>query len=129
MKTNLKRNGILANLLSLSFVLMLSCSDNNKDTVNGYFPIPYPEDGEIITDKWDGNSGYRTIQYNNERHDELLSFYDNYASGRGWKLTETGSGSELSAIYINLHKGYTIDISPPSDQIVGVVVITLWVTE
>ena len=129
MKINVKMKGNIVGVLLLCFVVLTACSDNSKETENGDFPIPYPEGGEVITDKWDGQSGHRTIKYSDDRHAEILSFYDDYASDSGWNRTETGSGSEQSVIYLNLQKGYTIDVGPPSDHIAEAVVITLWVAE
>ncbi|MFB5945917.1 hypothetical protein [Albibacterium profundi] len=108
---------------------MTSCSDKKEDIKTGEFPIPYPEGGEVITDKWDGKSGHRTVKYTADRHSELIDFYDDYTSGSGWKRSEAGSGFIPSAIYLNLTKGYTIDVGSPEDQVSEAVLITLYVAD
>lgn len=106
-----------------------SCSDKKEDLKTGDFPIPYPEGGEVITDEWDGKAGHRTVKYKADRHSELIGFYDDYASGSGWKRSESGKGEVLSVIYLHLMKGYTIDLGSPSDQIQGATLITLYVAD
>jgi len=107
---------------------LLSCSQDDKKSNNGEFPIPYPEGGELITDAWDGTLGHRTVQYEADRHEALIAFYDDYSGGIPWTRSEAGSGSELSVIYVNLEKGHTIDLGPPEDQIPGAVLLTLYVS-
>lgn len=106
-----------------------SCSGNDdKRPESTEFPIPYPEDGEPITDTWDGNTGHRTIKYPADRHGGLVEFYDDYTSGTQWNRTEAGSGPTLSVLYINLERGHTIDLAPPGDQVADAVLITLFVS-
>jgi|SRR5690554_1937673 hypothetical protein len=109
------------------FAVILSCADDSKEAESGDFPIPYPEGGEVITDEWDGVAGHRTVKYPAERHQEMITFYDDYSSGSHWSRTETGAGETLSVIYLNIEKGYTIDLAPPGDQVAEAVVITLYV--
>ncbi|TDS55289.1 hypothetical protein [Myroides indicus] len=121
-------------LLVISAGIALSgCSGNsdngNQEQTNGGFPIPYPDGGEVITDTWDGISGHRTVKYPDEKHQELISFYNDYASGSGWKRTEAGQGEVVSFIYLNLEKGYTIDLGYPSDQVADAVLLTLYVAD
>lgn len=123
-----------ATLILMAFVFIAggittSCSDKNEDIKSGDFPIPYPEGGEIITDKWNGHSGHRTVKYEADRHEEIITFYDDYASGSGWKRSEAGHGAALSVIYVNLASGYTIDVGPPEDQVMGAVLITLYAAD
>src|SRR5690606_15279740 len=119
----------------LSIVLLFisggasSCSDKKEEVRDGEFPIPYPTGGEVITDEWGGVAGHRTVKYEADRHGELLSFYDDYTSGSGWKRSESGSGSVPTTIYLNLDKGYTIDVGPPDDQVSDAVLVTLYVAD
>ncbi len=115
-------------LLVLCHGMLLSCSEDDKKSKNGEFPIPYPDDGELITDAWDGTVGHRTVQYEADRHEALITFYDDYANGATWNRIEAGSGIELSVIYVNLDKGHTIDLGPPGDQIPDAVLLTLYVS-
>lgn len=129
----MKTNSIYLFFLSMALLFistsMVACSDNKEEARDGEFPIPYPEGGEVITDEWDGVSGHRTIKYEATRHGEILSFYDDYASGSIWKRSESGSGSVPTAIYLNLTKGYTIDVGPPEDQVSDAVLIALYVAD
>lgn len=115
-------------LLLLCHGVLLSCSQDDKDSKSGEFPIPYPDDGVLITDAWDGTVGHRTVQYEADRHGALIAFYDDYADGVHWNRTEAGSGTEPSVIYINLDQGHTIDLGPPGDQIPDAVLLTLYVS-
>lgn len=115
-------------LVSISGVLT-SCSDKKEYIITREFPIPYLEGGEVITDEWDGKTGYRTVKYTADRHSDLIDFYDDYTSGNGWKRSEAGTGSIPSAIYLNLTKGYTIDVGSPEDQVSEAVLITLYVAD
>ena len=107
---------------------LISCSKDEKKTKSGAFPIPYPEGGALITDAWDGTLGHRTVQYGADRHESLISFYDDYANEIHLNRIEAGSGTELSVIYVNLEKGHTIDLGPPGDQIPDAVLLTLYVS-
>lgn len=49
-------------LVSISGVLT-SCSDKKEYIITREFPIPYLEGGEVITDEWDGKTGYRRIKF------------------------------------------------------------------
>ncbi|RQP17343.1 MAG: hypothetical protein EAS52_09035 [Parapedobacter sp.] len=102
-----------------------SCSDKKEDIKTEEFPIPYPDGGDVITDKWDGKTGHRTVKYKADRHSELIGFYDDYASGNGWKRSESGQG----VIYLHLNKGYTIDVGPPEDHVKDATLITLYVAD
>jgi len=121
-------------LFSLLVIESLSgCSGNsangNQEKTNGDFPIPYPDEGEVITDTWDTISGHRSVKYPDEKHEDLIGFYNDYASGSGWKRTETGQGKTASFIYLNLKKGYTIDLGYPNDHMANAVLITLYVAD
>ena len=113
--------------------LSISCSGRSEGTKkqlkNEAFPIPYPEDGDVIPDKWDGTSGHRTVKYPDKQHRELIDFYNDYTSGSDWKRTTSGKGAIPAVIYVHLHKGYTIDIGPPDTQMANAVLISLYVAD
>lgn len=103
-------------------------AQEEKETSQG-FPIPYPEEEKMITDEWNGSSGHITLRYDAGRYEEIVAFYDKYASGSDWNRTEAGKGEFPSVMYMNLGEGLTVDVGPPDDQVAGAVLITLYVSE
>lgn len=98
---------------------------DRQGTAAQEFPIPAPEGGEIITDEWDGTTGYITLRYPAERYDEVVGFYDDYASGSGWNRSEVGQGDVASVNQMNLMEGLNIAIDPPMG---GTMVVTLTIS-
>lgn len=112
----------------------LSCAADNgndeKESADGEFPIPWPEGGEIITDgREEGDTtGYITLRYNNDQYEEVVEFYDDYADGEGWNRTEQGQGDVPGINYMNLSAGLNISVGPPGDQFPDAFIITLTIS-
>lgn len=105
-----------APLLSLLLIMLLSCgtdANNNEDEIqNGEFPISWPEGGEIMTEEWDGSTGFITLRYDNNQYETIIEFYDGYANGNGWNRSEIGQGEIPTVNYMNLAAGLNISGSP-----------------
>lgn len=80
------------------------------------FPIPTPEGGERITDEWNGTTGHITVRYPADRYDEIVAFYDDYASDDGWRRQELGQGEPRSINYMNLMDGLNVSVDPPTGE-------------
>lgn len=89
-----------------------SAAEPHRGT-DGEFPIPTPHGGVVITDEWSGSTGHVTLRYPANRYDEIVAFYDDYASGSGWNRSEIGQGPVPSVNQMNLMRGWNIAIDPP----------------